>query len=737
MDTMHDTAPDSATSATSAEDTTDPAAALRAAAARAADLDNAAWLATRKAEAKRLSVAAADLDALRRDVLRQRDAEAREAADAAEPEPEAGPSMGADPDALTALVSRLADLAPLAREVEMRGAVASVPGLTLRALTGELKREAGRRRAIAEEAMRAAGPPADGETHWPFGFIMRPDGLFCDGGDDAPPLRLCDAFEVLGEARNTAGEDWALWLRWRDGDGRPHLWAMPARMTMEAPGVLEAEMVRRGLRVDADPTARMRLRSFLSGVRAGGRVTLIARAGWHGDAFALADGAVIGKPPEPLVMERQSEAGAAAVAMAGDLDGWKAEVAALAVGNDLPAFCLAAAFAGPLLDVAGEDGGGFHLFGKSKAGKTSAAQMAVSAWGPPTKAGALRDWRATANGLEAACAESGDGLLALDEIHQADPREVAGAIYAMANGAGKGRMARDLTARRRSTWRTFILSTGEVDVPTVVERTGRKMPEGAAVRLPSLPIPDADAWPNRHGYADRGAMLAALHGALRKHHGTAARAFLAHLAEARREDMAGLLAMLAGMRDRFAAALPAGADVQVRHVARAFALAATAGEMATRWGVLPWPAGEASRAALAVMATWMDRRGGADAGEDGAALVRLRAFIAAHGASRFETLEASFATGEPVPVDQRTINRAGWRERREGGWRYFITREAWRSEVFADADPTAAARALADAGAIQRGDGRNLTVSKVIQGEGKVRVYAVTPGILAAGAAEA
>jgi putative DNA primase/helicase len=128
-------------------------------------------------------------------------------------------------------------------------------------------------------------------------------------------------------------------------------------------------------------------------------------------------------------------------------------------------------------------------------------------------------------------------------------------------------------------------------------------------------------------------MLAALHGALRKHHGTAARAFLAHLAEARREDMAGLLAMLAGMRDRFAAALPTNADVQVRHVARAFALAATAGEMATRWGVLPWPAGEASRAALAVMATWMDRRGGADAGEDGAALVRLRAFIAAHGAT--------------------------------------------------------------------------------------------------------
>lgn len=735
MDAMQDTA--AAEIDASATDTTDAAAELRDAAERAADLDSAAWLASRKAEARRLCVAVADLDRLRRDVLRQRAAEAREADAAAPPEDDAAPSAGADPDALAALVARLADMPLLAREVEMRTAVSTVPGLTLRALSAEVKRETVRRRAIAEDAMRASGPPRPGEVQWPFGYAMRADGLFCDGGDDAPPLRLCDPFEVLGEARNAAGEDWALCLRWHDGDGRLHTWAMPARMTMEAPGILEAELMRRGLRVDADPTARLRLRSGLSGVRAGGRVTLIARAGWHGDAFALADGDVIGQPPEPLMIERQSEAGVAAVAMAGDLDGWKAEVAALAVGNDLPAFCLAAAFAGPLLEVAGEDGGGFHLFGKSKAGKTSAVQLAVSAWGPATKAGGLRDWRATANGLEAACAEAGDGLLTLDEIHQADAREVAGAIYAMANGAGKGRMARDLTARRRMTWRTFILSTGEPDVPTVVERTGRKMPEGAAVRLPSLAIRDADAWPQRHGYTDRAAMLAALHAAMRRHHGTAARAFLARLAAARRDDAEGLQAALAAMRDRFAAEVMqngAKADPQVRHVARFFALAAAAGELARAWGVLPWPEGEAERATLAVMAAWVERRGGAEAGEDGAALARLQAFIGAHGASRFETLTPSFPSGEPVAIEHRTINRAGWREREAEGWRYFITPETWRGEVFADADPVAAARVLAARGVIQRGDGKNLAMSKAIPGEGKVRVYAVRPGILAGAA---
>jgi putative DNA primase/helicase len=644
---------------------------------------------------------------------------------------------GADPGALAVLVARLADLPTLERETAMREALPRFPGLTLRALSAALKRELRMRRATAETAMRAAGPPATGELRWPLGFAMRPEGLFFDGGDDAPPMRLCDAFDVIGEARNLAGEDRALFLRWEDGDSRVHSWAMPLRLTVAEPGILEGELIGRGLRLNADPAARLRLRCALADLRAGSRVLLIPRAGWHGGAYAMGDGEVIGYPPEPLVLQRHSEAGAAAVEQAGDLDGWRREVAALAVGNDLPAFCLAAAFAGPLLDVAGEDGGGFHLYGKSKSGKTTAAQVAVSAWGPPTKAGGLRDWRATANGLEAACAEAGDGLLTLDEIHQADPREVAGAIYAMANGAGKGRMSRELTGRKRATWRTLILSTGEVDVPTVVERSGRKMPAGAAVRLPSLAIRDAEAWPNRHGRADRSALLAELHAAMRRHHGTAARAFLARLAEARATDAEGLHGALAAMRDRFAAALPATADAQVRHVARFFALVATAGELATGWAVLPWPEGEAERAVRAVMRDWIDRRGGAAAGEDSAALMTLRAFIAAHGASRFDTIlpAPKDGDGEAEVRDQRTINRAGWRERNgEGRWGYYLTGAVWR-EVFADADPVAAARALAAAGVILRGDGNNLTRSKLIPGEGKLRLYTVAPGILAEGEA--
>ncbi len=40
------------------------------------------------------------------------------------------------------------------------------------------------------------------------------------------------------------------------------------------------------------------------------------------------------------------------------------------------------------------------------------------------------------------------GTLFLDELAQVDPREAAEAAYLIANGQGKGRMTRDLGARK-------------------------------------------------------------------------------------------------------------------------------------------------------------------------------------------------------------------------------------------------------------------------------------------------
>ncbi|MBP0493989.1 DUF927 domain-containing protein [Pararoseomonas indoligenes] len=623
---------------------------------------------------------------------------------------------------------------------QQRKAAARDCGLSLAALDKLVRAERARRRREDATTTRRKAPPEPGEVRWPHGFDMERDGLYADQGE-AGSVWLCAPLEVLGEGRDAAGEGWGLWLRWKDRDGRIHTWPMPARLLVTAPGELEAALLERGLRVSPNPAARMLLREALGGVQAGSRVTLVSRAGWHAvgtdeAAYILPDGAVIGATAETLVMKAPPENAVQMVAQAGTLDGWKVEVAAPAAGNPMAAFLLAAAFAGPLLDACGEPSGGFHITGRSKVGKTLALRLALSVWGPPVKGAMLRDWRSTANGLEGAAEEAGDGVLGLDELHQADPREVASACYMLANESGKGRMRRDTTAQRRRTWRTFILSTGELDIATVVSRTGQSLPAGAEVRLPSISVDGGTSWPALHGRATLGELMTDLHAAVRRHHGHAARAFVAKLAEVRRDDAAGLSEAAIAMRERVLAILPADADPQVRDVARRCALVALAGELATLWDILPWPEDEAFRAAAAMLARWVEKRGGGGATEETQHVRAVRLFLTEHGASRFVGIHFERGLNSSGWVESHperpVIKRAGWRRRQaDGRDEYLISPEVWR-ELCREAgvDPTEAARTLRAEGFLSAGEDKNLARRETIPGVGRPRVYVIKADLI-------
>ncbi len=123
----------------------------------------------------------------------------------------------------------------------------------------------------------------------------------------------------------------------------------------------------------------------------------------------------------------------------GTIDDWRNGAAKLASGNVLPVLAISAALAGPLLRLAGIEGGGVHFFGQSSRGKTTLLQMAASVWGRGGTPGYVRSWRATANGLEGAAAGTTDTALILDELSVVEARDAAAAIYGLANGSGKAR----------------------------------------------------------------------------------------------------------------------------------------------------------------------------------------------------------------------------------------------------------------------------------------------------------
>ncbi len=505
---------------------------------------------------------------------------------------------------------------------------------------------------------------------------------------------------------------------------------------------MEAELVDRGLSVGANPAARALLRDALGGVQSGNRVITVDRPGWYapasgGACYLLVDGTLIGTSAEHVVLRAMPEAGPQMVAQSGTLEGWQTEVAALARGNDVAMFCMCFGFAGPVMDITNETSGGFHIFGRSKVGKTLAASLAVTVWGTPRKGHILRDWRSTSNGMELAAADSNDGLLVLDEIHQVEPRELLSVVYMLANESGKARARRDITSAKKKTWRVPILSTGEVDVASVAARAGQSLTAGAQVRLPSLPVDAVTMWPKLHGRADARALMGEMHGAMRRQFGTAGRAFLEHLAAARNEDAEDLMDAAEAMQARFTKLLAGGTvDQQVHDVARRFAMLAFAGEMAIAWGILPWAEDDAANCCSAMLKLWVAHRGGGGSTEDTSHVRLIRLFVVEHGSSRFVRIHQNPTNNQRWEVlhpERTVINRAGWvHEMADGRDEYLIDPDVWKSICTAKgADPAEVAKTLKSEGFLDIvSKSKNLTQPKTIPGLGRPRVYVLKPELL-------
>ena len=96
----------------------------------------------------------------------------------------------------------------------------------------------------------------------------------------------------------------------------------------------------------------------------------------------------------------------------GTLDEWRDTVGKYCIGNNKLLFAVSLAFAAPLLNPLNVENGGFHIFGPSSCGKSTALRVAASVYGGPDY---ITTWRATDNGLEGTAAAHNDTLLIMDE----------------------------------------------------------------------------------------------------------------------------------------------------------------------------------------------------------------------------------------------------------------------------------------------------------------------------------
>ena len=542
------------------------------------------------------------------------------------------------------------------------------------------------------------------------GFRVAKNGVWFESPDDAdkPAQWICSPLHVTAMTRDVDGESWGRLLEFEDPDGRVHRWACPMELLAGDGTEFRRILLSMGLKLAPGAKARQLVAQYVQTAKTPMRGVCTGRTGWHKESYVLPD-ETLGEGTERVLLQTLGEP--PKMRVQGDAESWRDSLGTVCAGNTRLVLAVSAAFAGPLLDIVGDESGGIHLVGSSSTGKTTALRLAASVWGGPEY---VHRWRATANGLEAVAAGHNDALLVLDELAQVDPREAGEIAYMLANGAGKHRARRDGLARTTATWRLLFLSAGEVGLADHMAAAGKRSRAGQEVRLVDIPA-DADCghgvFEELHGHKDGAGIADAIASRTRENYGRPARVFLRGLVETPRQILRRSIEEL--REDFVGATVPAKADGQARRVAGRFGLIAAAGEMASAMGLTGWPKGESIRAATVCYQAWIDRRGGSGSQESAAALAQVQHFIEAHGASRFQDLDTT---------QDRTIHhRAGYIRRTHQGRQYLFLTEVFRREVCAGLDYRVVARALKDHGLLVTEGADRWTLKP----RGIGRVYAV------------
>ena len=544
----------------------------------------------------------------------------------------------------------------------------------------------------------------------PPGFALRSDGIYQvrqNDGDDVDPVRICSPVVVKGICRNSENAAWGRVVSVQDPDGSWHEVVLEQRELAKKSVAALNSLFDRGLELAPVDKAGQSLAELLLRWRPDGRYLRTDRLGWVDrdfTAYSWGNGRVVGH--RKVVTDGVSLDVVSSMATVGTLPGWRETLAAACVGNPLMILAVSHALTGPLLSVLGRDGGGFHFRGVSSRGKSTLLGVAASVWGAPSF---VQSWRGTDNGIEGIAAACNDSLLILDELHQVEPRVAGETVYMLANGRGKLRMSSNGQNQSTRHWSVPVLSSGELSLEDHMASGGKKMFAGQDIRLIDL-VADSGrygAFDSLNGEANGRLFAERMQRAGRLNYGSAGPAFV----EAVMRNMAHKDSWVHFVNNRcedWTAKLDLPVDGQIQRVSARFAIAALAGELATKNGITGWPLATAAHAAFDLFHHWFEARDGVTRLEVDEAIERTRSYVT-QNLHRFLRLDGS----EGTMLD-------GWRDQ---DWVY-ITPESWKA-IHDQVDAIEVARLHMSAGLLktQKGDSLQFRMGRDISG--RPRVYAV------------
>lgn len=436
---------------------------------------------------------------------------------------------------------------------------------------------------------------------------------------------------VTAFSRTADSANWNIVIKFKDRDGRTH------KVNIATSDLLGGGLAAVRLLVDNGlalcPGMEKLLVKYLQCCHPVTRLLRVMNSGWvdnmhvfvlPNQVFGQTLGETIAYEPE------QNSKTVRSITSQGPLEGWQENIAAHTKGNSIILNCILLAFTGPLLKILGLDGGGFHIYGHSSSGKTTALQVAASVWGCGSDPAIDSDnsfaqrWNSTANALEAIAAVHSDLLTALDELGTYSGTDLGIDVYTIAGGQGKSTLTSSRKIRQVRTWRGNILSNGEKSMRQAIEEGGRIVKAGQMLRIIDIRVEDIfPSPPEGMAAADFANHLKQM---CSTYYGTAGPAFIQGLVEALADYPEENIELLRANLEQYARELtPENARPEQARAFRRFAALRLAGELAIEFGVLPLEVEDVNDAVFHFRDLWL--RENQSIGDADRALLKLQSFL--------------------------------------------------------------------------------------------------------------
>jgi hypothetical protein len=367
-----------------------------------------------------------------------------------------------------------------------------------------------------------------------------------------------------------------------------------------APSVIDDKRLLKKCLLDADadlPRDKARLDALLEGIGSsapGPAIVYAAKTGWTKDftGYVRLD-KVIGNVSGNIVGFRRSNPSDPRwlIERSGSIKSWARSIAKPAEASSILMFAISAAFASPLLKIAGRGTFGFCLFAPSRTEKTLATLYAGSVVGLGSTEQLLA-WNVTEARLGEQMPEVNDSLAPIDDLmalHGDDKtrysrmRELA---YKLALGAGTGRHS-SFSPNSYEHWKVIVLTSNEHSIREFARRSRRSREPGETIRWIDLPatFDGADTIFDRITYTKEQLVWDQWFNRCKENQGHAFEAFLRRLIGIR-ETAPQLIEKYV---NAFRESAQDDADGRLaRDLATKFGLVYAGGRLAIQFGLVPW-----------------------------------------------------------------------------------------------------------------------------------------------------